>query len=57
MVSRKMHPVQRGNAVRVEICMGEVGGKEALKLGRQVLITASGAVPMSRAPLVDAIEV
>jgi hypothetical protein len=37
--------------------MGEVGGKEGVKLEQQVLITAGGAVPMSKAPFVDAIEV
>jgi Xaa-Pro aminopeptidase len=43
--------------VCVEGYMGEVGGKEGVKLEQQVLITASGAVPMSKAPFVDAIEV
>jgi Xaa-Pro aminopeptidase len=42
--------------VCVEGYMGEVGGKEGVKLEQQVLITAIGAVPMSRAPFVDAIE-
>jgi Xaa-Pro aminopeptidase len=42
--------------VCVEGYMGEVGGKEGVKLEQQVLITANGAVPMSRAPFVDAIE-
>jgi Xaa-Pro aminopeptidase len=43
--------------VCVEGYMGEVGGKEGVKLEQQVLITAGGAVPMSKAPFVDAIEV
>ena len=43
--------------VCVESYMGEVGGKEGVKLEQQVLITANGAVPMSNAPFVDAIEV
>lgn len=42
--------------VCVESFIGEVGGKEGVKLEQQVLITARGAVPMSRTPLVDAIE-
>jgi Xaa-Pro aminopeptidase len=42
--------------VCVESFVGEVGGKEGVKLEQQVLITAQGAVPMSRTPLVDAIE-
>ena len=42
--------------VCVESYMGEAGGKEGLKLEQQVLITASGAVPMSTSPFVDAIE-
>jgi Xaa-Pro aminopeptidase len=43
--------------VCVESYMGEVGGKEGVKLEQQVLITVNGAVPMSQAPFVDAIEV
>jgi Xaa-Pro aminopeptidase len=42
--------------VCVEGYMGEVGGKEGVKLEQQVLITEGGAVPMSKAPFVDAIE-
>lgn len=43
--------------VCVESFIGEVGGKEGVKLEEQVLITANGAVPMSRVPLIDALEV
>jgi hypothetical protein len=42
--------------VCVESFIGEVGGREGVKLEQQVLITADGAVPMSSAPMVDAIE-
>ncbi len=40
--------------VSVESYIGEVGGAEGVKLEQQVLITASGAVPMSAAPFLDA---
>ena len=43
--------------VCVESYMGEVGGTQGIKLEQQVLITARGAVPMSKSPFVDAIEV
>ncbi len=43
--------------VSVESYIGEVGHKEGVKLEQQVLITAQGAVPMSKAPFIDAIEV
>ncbi len=43
--------------VCVESYIGEVGGREGTKLEEQVLITANGAVPMSKAPLIDALEV
>jgi Xaa-Pro aminopeptidase len=43
--------------VSVESYIGEVGRKEGVKLEQQLLITAKGAVPMSKAPFVDAIEV
>jgi Xaa-Pro aminopeptidase len=42
--------------VSVESYLGDVGGAEGVKLEQQVLITANGAVPFSRTPLVDAIE-
>jgi len=43
--------------VSVESYMGAVGGSEGVKLEQQVLITADGARPMSRTPLVDAIAI
>jgi Xaa-Pro aminopeptidase len=43
--------------VCVEGYMGEVGGKEGIKLEQQVLITANGAVPMSKSPFVDALDI
>jgi hypothetical protein len=43
--------------VSVESYIGEVGRKEGVKLEQQLLITAKGAVPMSKAPFIDAIEV
>lgn len=41
--------------VCVESFIGKPGAKEGVKLEQQVLVTAKGAVPMSRAPLVDAL--
>jgi len=41
--------------VSVESYMGEVGGPDGVKLEQQVLITANGAVPMSRSPITDAL--
>ena len=41
--------------VCVESFIGEVGGREGVKLEQQVLITPTGAVPMSNAPMVDAL--
>jgi Xaa-Pro aminopeptidase len=43
--------------VSVESYIGEVGGKEGVKLEQQVLITATGAEPLSQTPFTDAIEV
>jgi Xaa-Pro aminopeptidase len=43
--------------VSVESYIGEVGGKEGVKLEQQVLVTANGAVPMSKTPFEDAIVV
>ena len=40
----------------VESFIGEVGGKEGVKLEQQVLVTANGAMPMSKAPFLDALE-
>ena len=42
--------------VSVESYIGEVGGREGVKLEQQVLITDEGAVPFSHAPIVDALE-
>ena len=39
----------------VESYIGEQGGNEGVKLEEQVLVTASGAIPMSNSPLVDAL--
>ena len=41
----------------VESYIGEVGGKEGVKLEQQVLITANGAELMSKEPFVDALEI
>jgi Xaa-Pro aminopeptidase len=43
--------------VSVESYIGVVGRKEGVKLEQQLLITAKGAVPMSKAPFIDAMEV
>jgi Xaa-Pro aminopeptidase len=43
--------------VSVESYIGEVGGREGVKLEQQVLITATGAVPMSSTPFADALVV
>lgn len=43
--------------VCVESYIGAVGGPEGVKLEQQVLITPTGAVPMSSAPMVDALTV
>lgn len=43
--------------VCVESYIGESGAKEGIKLEQQLLITANGAVPMSRSPFIDAIEI
>jgi len=41
----------------VESYIGEVGGKEGVKLEQQVVLTASGAELMSKEPFVDALEI
>ncbi|HLI11559.1 MAG TPA: Xaa-Pro peptidase family protein [Alphaproteobacteria bacterium] len=48
---------QENMVVSVESFIGEVGGKEGIKLEQQVLITASGAIPLSQTPFEDAIIV
>jgi len=42
--------------VSVESYIGEVGRKEGVKLEQQALITARGAVLMSKSRFIDAIE-
>lgn len=41
--------------VSVESYIGEVGGSQGVKLEQQVLVTAHGALPLSRTPFVDAL--
>jgi Xaa-Pro aminopeptidase len=41
--------------VSVESYIGEVGGTDGVKLEQQVLITAAGAVPLSRTPFVESL--
>jgi Xaa-Pro aminopeptidase len=48
---------QENMVVSVESYIGEVGGKEGVKLEQQVLITARGAVPFSKTPFEDALVV
>lgn len=48
---------EEGMVVCVESFIGEVGGKEGVKLEEQVLVTEQGAVRMSSAPLVDALTI
>ena len=43
--------------VSVESYIGEPGGPDGVKLEEQVLITGRRAVPFSRSPLVDALQV
>ena len=43
--------------VCVESYIGAVGGSQGVKLEQQVLVTSTGAVPMSSAPLLDALVV
>ena len=43
--------------VSVESYIGESGAKEGVKLEQQVLITAAGAVPLSKTPFEDALVV
>jgi len=43
--------------VSVESYIGERGGAEGVKLEQQVLVTADGAKPFSKAPLEDALEI
>ena len=41
----------------VESYIGEVGGKEGVKLEQQVVLSATGAELMSKEPFVDALEI
>jgi Xaa-Pro aminopeptidase len=47
--------IEENMVLCVESYIGEVGGAQGVKLEQQVLITSSGAVAMSRSPLVDTI--
>ena len=49
--------LQENMVVSVESYLGEVGGADGVKLEQQVLITATGAKPMSRSPFFDALAV
>jgi Xaa-Pro aminopeptidase len=48
---------QENMVVSVEGYIGEARGKEGVKLEQQVLITASGAVPLSKTPFEDALAI
>ena len=48
---------QENMVVCVESFIGEVGGKEGVKLEQQVLITERGAMPLSRTPFEDALAI
>ena len=48
---------QENMTVSVESYIGEVGGKEGVKLEQQVLVTANGAEVLSKTPLEDALLV
>ncbi|HZS84467.1 MAG TPA: Xaa-Pro peptidase family protein [Stellaceae bacterium] len=43
--------------VSVESYIGEVGGQEGVKLEQEVLVTATGVEPLSKAPFTDALVV
>lgn len=49
--------IEENMVLCVESYIGELGGGEGVKLEEQVLITTTGAVPMSRTPIVDALVV
>ena len=48
---------EEGMVLCVESFIGEVGGREGVKLEEQVLVTSDGAVRMSSAPLVDGLVI
>jgi Xaa-Pro aminopeptidase len=47
--------IEENMVLCVESYIGEVGGHDGVKLEQQVLVTATGAVPMSSTPIVDAL--
>jgi Xaa-Pro aminopeptidase len=47
---------QENMVVCVESYIGAVGGQEGVKLEQQVLITSTGAVPMSHDPMIDTLR-
>lgn len=47
--------IEENMVLCVESYIGEVGDHEGVKLEQQVLITATGAVPMSSTPIIDAL--
>ena len=47
---------QENMVVCVESYIGAVGGEEGVKLEQQVLITSTGAVPMSHDPMIDTLR-
>ena len=47
--------ITEGMVLCIESLIGEVGGREGVKLEEQVLVTATGAVSLSTSPLVDAL--
>ena len=47
--------IEEGMVLCVESFIGAVGGCQGVKLEEQVLMTATGAVPLSSSPLVDAL--
>jgi len=49
--------LQENMVVSVESYLGAVGDTEGVKLEQQVLITANGAIPMSRSPFIDALAI
>ena len=48
---------QENMVVSVESYIGEARGKEGVKLEQKVLITASGAVPLSKTPFENALVI
>ena len=48
--------LEAGMTICVESYICQTHGAEGVKLEQQVLITATGAVPMSRDPMIDALR-